>query len=446
MDHFPIIHNPIYPPIRVPVLGSRNKRYVYDHKGFYGYPERAGFDLSVLKTREIPEGKYSDDVASFLQAWLFFGLFEELLSSASEFVREVLFEKGQFGKPTPPDVTLSIAILGETLSHARNLAYYIAPGSKQEGIWTPDCNPPWESEQLIQSLKLLDHLGRAFLMPWGSVYSLTQRLEERGFCRSEIKFLGGYTISSAYFASCISRYKKGNHVNCTETKCITYQVTSEYRSMQVNDKDCIDSHCGLEVDTDKLSSLLRKGATPVSVRSIEGDSEKVKIEIKDSALVDQYVAISHVWSDRLGNPEANALYCCQLQRTQEMVDGLGHITESSDPVRFWIDTLCIPVQNEQDRRLAISDMAKYYSEASCVLVLDADLMACSTMVSPNELLLRISLSTWMRRLWTLQEGALTKRLYFQFKDGTASLNDLVKEVNSQQSVANIHAYDPCFIF
>lgn len=77
MDHFPIIHNPIYPPIRVPVLGSRNKRYVYDHKGFYGYPERAGFDLSVLKTREIPEGKYSDDVASFLQAWLFFGLFEE---------------------------------------------------------------------------------------------------------------------------------------------------------------------------------------------------------------------------------------------------------------------------------------------------------------------------------------------------------------------------------
>jgi hypothetical protein len=77
MDHFPTIDNPVYPKIKVPVLGPRNKRYVYDHKGFYGYPERAGFHLSALRIRKIPEGKSSEDAASFLQAWLFFGLFEE---------------------------------------------------------------------------------------------------------------------------------------------------------------------------------------------------------------------------------------------------------------------------------------------------------------------------------------------------------------------------------
>jgi hypothetical protein len=537
MDHFPTIANPVYPQVKVPVLGPRNKRYVYDHQGFYGYPERAGFDLSALRMRKIPEDKSPDDVASFLQAWLFFGLFEEffqfswviqpenstttlqdvlikadengedfictklltqvlpmwvdyqlklendllgryedlaisshrtkftikiqggllkidrLLSEASEFVREVLFERGQIGTLLPFDVTLSIAILGETLSNARNLAYFIAPGSKQESIWTPvalalGLQSPWEREQLINSLQLPDPIGGAFLMPWGSVSCMTQRLKESKFCRSEIKFLQGYTISSAYFASRISRFKKGNHVNCTETKCIAYQVTSEYRPMHVDDDNCITSLCHfIEFETEKISSLLRRGVTPVvSVRSMPTDSQKVRVEIKDSTLVDQYVAISHVWSDGLGNPSANALYCCQLQRIQDMVNGLGSTVPSSDPIHFWVDTLCVPVHNVEDRRMALSNMAKYYSEASCVLVLDADLMACSTTVSPNELLMRVSLSTWMRRLWTLQEGALAQRLYFRFNDGTASLNGLVQDVGDDQTVADIYAHDPCFVF
>lgn len=537
MDHFPTIHNPVYPPIKVPVLGSRNKRYTYDHQGFYGYPKRAGFNLSLLRRSEIPEGKSYEGVASFLQAWLFFGLFEEffqfswvvqhdtstvtlqdiltttdengrdfictknlteilpkwidyqlklendllgrygdltipsnrkqfilgvqgelskidrLFWEASEFVREVLFKDGRFGKLLPPDVTLSISILGETLSNARNLAYFIAPASKQESIWAPvalalGLQQPWEREQLIQSLQLPDPIGGAFLMPWGSVSSLRQRLEESGFCRSEIKFLEGYRISTAYFASRIARFKKGNHVECTETKCVAYQVTSDYLPMHVNANNCVDSHCSLiEVDAEKISSLLRKGATPViSVRLMQTDSQKVITEIQDSTLVDQYVAISHVWSDGLGNSDANALYYCQLQRIQDMINDLKMAIASSGPIHFWIDTLCIPVHNVQDRRLALGNMAKYYSEASCVLVLDADLMACSTTVSPDELLMRISLSTWMRRLWTLQEGALAKQLYFQFKDGVASLSDLVKEVESQESVAGIYAHDPCFVF
>lgn len=537
MDHFPPIHNPVYPPIKVPVLGSRNKRYTYDHQGFYTYPERAGFDLSLLRRREIPEGKSSEDLASFLQAWLFFGLFEEffhfswvvqadtstitlqdiltrtdengrdfictknfseilpkwidyqlklendllgrhgdftipsnrkqfilevqgelakidnLLSIASEFVREVLFENGQFGKLCPPDVTLSISILGETLSNTRNLAYFIAPGSKQESIWTPAAlalglQQPWEREQLIHSLQLPDPIGGAFLMPWGSISALTQRLQESGFCRSEIKFLQGYRISSAYFASRIARFKKGSHAGCTETKCIAYQLTSEYHPKHVNAGKCVNVHCSLiEVEIEKISSLLQKGATPIiSIRSMQTDSQKVMVEIEDSTHVDQYVAISHVWSDGLGNSDANALYCCRLQRIQDVVNKLGHITRSSDPIHFWIDTLCIPVHNVQDRRLALSNMARYYSQASCVLVLDVDLMACSTAVSPDELLMRISLSTWMRRLWTLQEGALAKQLYFEFNDGIVSLSDLVKAVGSQQSVADIYAHDPCFVF
>lgn len=537
MDHFPAIKNPAYPNIRVPLLGSQDKRYIYDHKGFYGYPERAGFDVSVLRRRRIPEGKSSEDTASFLQAWLFFGLFEEffqfswmiecnnstkplqdiltktdengqniictkalthilpmwvdqqvalekdfldkdidvnihshrqrfattiqrrlskidhLLSEAGQYVRTILFKDGQFSKLMPPDVCLSIAILGETLSFTRNLAYVIAPESEQRVVWTPlalalGLGPLWESELLMKSLDLPESLGSMTFTRWGEVSCLAQRLQERGFCRSEINFFQGYTISSAYFASRIPRVRKGNHVECTDTKCIAYQVTSEYQPMHVHGNYCDPLLCPfIEAETDKLSSLLRRGATPViSVCSMENDSQELMIDIKSSTLVKQYVAISHVWSDGLGNPDSNAMYRCQLLNIQKMVNLLGVMIGSSKPVHFWIDTLCIPVHDVQDRRCALNNMARYYSDASCVLVLDADLMACSTAISSNEFLMRMCLSTWMRRLWTLQEGILAKELWAPVRGGISSINRLVSSFSCQQSVADIYAYAPCVTF
>ncbi|KAF3397404.1 hypothetical protein DPV78_008169 [Talaromyces pinophilus] len=195
------------PSNQVPVLGSRNKRYTYDHQGFYTYPKRAGFDLSLLRRREIPHSKSSEDVASFLQAWLFFGFLgvqgelskiDKLLLIASEFVREALFEDWQFGKLYPPDVTLSISILRETLSNAHNMAYFIAPGSKQESIWTPvalalGLQQPGEMEQLIRSLQLPGPIEGAFLMPWHEGACLLSRSSSRkavfikvksSFCRA----------------------------------------------------------------------------------------------------------------------------------------------------------------------------------------------------------------------------------------------------------------------
>lgn len=44
------------------------------------------------------------------------------------------------------------------------------------------------------------------------------------------------------------------------------------------------------------------------------------------------------------------------------------------------------------------------------------------------MLVRIFISSWMRRLWTLQEGALAKSLYFQFKDEARSLNELALSI------------------
>jgi len=96
-----------------------------------------------------------------------------------------------------------------------------------------------------------------------------------------------------------------------------------------------------------------------------------------------------------------------------------------------------------------------YEEADHVLVLDKSLSPCTSSVPPEtsgegdgeadgeasgeaplakpaETCLRILTSTWMRRLWTLQEGVLAKSLYFEFQDRlvhlvkeTAELGDLL---------------------
>lgn len=71
-------------------------------------------------------------------------------------------------------------------------------------------------------------------------------------------------------------------------------------------------------------------------------------------------------------------------------------------------------------------MLHTYKNAELVLVLDASLEACSVRARPQERLLRITISPWMRRLWTLQEAWVAKRLAFQFSEKACLTLDLTK--------------------
>ncbi|RPD54381.1 hypothetical protein L227DRAFT_604157 [Lentinus tigrinus ALCF2SS1-6] len=63
-------------------------------------------------------------------------------------------------------------------------------------------------------------------------------------------------------------------------------------------------------------------------------------------------------------------------------------------------------------------MARTYKEAASVLVIDTGIQTqCSTSSTVSNYLFRISLSGWMHRVWTLQEGLLARRLYFEFGGG-----------------------------
>jgi hypothetical protein len=85
-------------------------------------------------------------------------------------------------------------------------------------------------------------------------------------------------------------------------------------------------------------------------------------------------------------------------------------------VFFWMDTLCVPRTPENIYKEAIKKMRDVYANAERVLVLDAELMASTAECSYEEINVRIKCSTWIRRLWTVQEAVLAKKLIFQFRE------------------------------
>lgn len=89
-----------------------------------------------------------------------------------------------------------------------------------------------------------------------------------------------------------------------------------------------------------------------------------------------------------------------------------------------MDVLCIP-HEKRSRQLAIGLMAQTYAEVVAVLVLDAGIRTCSKAAPKEESILRVLTSGWMQKLWTLQEGMLARRLYFEFSDGIIGFDELV---------------------
>lgn len=126
----------------------------------------------------------------------------------------------------------------------------------------------------------------------------------------------------------------------------------------------------------------------------------------------KYVVVSHVSSDGLGNPERNVLVQCQIQRLNNLVAKFADF--QGEPVYLWIDSLLIPVNSPGLRKMAIGQMFDVYALVQWTIVLDADLM--ENQIGPDylEAAMRITMSGWMQRLWTLQEGVMTRSLFFLF--------------------------------
>ena len=216
-----------------------------------------------------------------------------------------------------------------------------------------------------------------------------------------------------------------DHSHCTNHACVADNIDeSTYASKHLSAVcDCahVGEDCGASA---QVARILHSSSIPViQISQAQGDrTADIIISVKESFKA-PYVAISHVWSDGLGNPRNNTLPQCQLSRLQDCVNIL--YPESSHPVPFWIDTICVPRQMRL-RKTAIRFMGQTYKAADKVLVIDAWLTETGLAGNERLDLLKIKSSNWTQRLWTLQECLLSQQgqLCFLTPEGPIAEGDI----------------------
>ena len=252
------------------------------------------------------------------------------------------------------------------------------------------------------------------------------RLQENKWCPREIwNLVKKYNSTIGYYASLlISPSSNKDHSVCTSLVCEAFNVRDDklYPYRHEKPLPCCEF---LPMDTRKVIAILKQGLIPVTTYDGRSDaSTYIEVTAADSSTA--YVAISHVWSDGMGNPRANAMPICQLERISSICR-----SEDGSHMPFWIDTLCCPTEPEEATELAISLMRKTYHEAAAVVFLDEWLSSCSaqSVPAPN-IMLRIMLSGWTQRLWTFQEGMLGRQVWILFADQLVPMDEIARAVRA----------------
>ncbi|CZR59572.1 uncharacterized protein PAC_09466 [Phialocephala subalpina] len=498
MEHLPPVTKP-HDPIFVPYMGDRE----YDGLEFASYPARRGFDLDRLLQGDL-QGHSVDAIASFLQVWLYFGFIHEFLGvkvNLEEFVRTddggqrwVTTEKlpgilhtihqDIVAERSHPDYTDKyVQKRNQGLADCLNLEYRV-----WEELSRLAANPlPPEIALSIQVLAITLQVGATQLLmsnaagqlayrnqaPWerGLHFRLTRnsfltdRMINQGWCPIVIEQIrAGCNVVGQYYVSLLGPSpRKIDHSSCTkddkDCKGIA-QLQSLKLAHETEDCQCKV----LSVDTTKLHQIITEHEIPILQLVEENGEPTLEVISSTSEPSLEYTAMSHVWTDGWGNPDSNSLPLCRVKKLVSAIAASYEMPDFDltwqDPenvkfyrherhderVFFWMDTLCVPRGPEHIHARAIMQMREVYTHAERVLVFDADLMASTAEASYEELNMRIRCSRWIRRLWTLQEAVLAKRLIYQFKERchmfmTSSLNWMVRRKDLEINYYNTIGWD-----
>jgi hypothetical protein len=469
-------------PYLLPQLEHDSANFAYDNEGFLDFPTRKGFKKTVFSKKKDPEflqGRSVLEAAAFLQEWLFFGFVSDVLN--------VQILKSQFLRDSVGQPTISLDALGSHITAWQNrinklndnerdievrridivfqefteLVNYCLTDTGSASAICPLAKYPEISNNIILTAEILTYWkgrlfpgSQPFKLGFSTLISTTinELVGQGGWCPTDISMINAqFSANAAYFAIRLGPFQsRRDHSTCTSDEC-KWRNLPDYEPRHLANCDCSDrsKEAHVSFPAEDIKPLLGDGKFPlITVHSIGKTCEvQVQSAKNQETSYKKYVAISHVFADGLGNECENAL-ACQLKRLQRMVDAL--YDNQSDcpesPLPFWFDTFCIPqgLSEKQVKKDAITDMATVYRNADRVLVLDADLLLFDA--SPaiqhnnyNEVFMRIKLSRWMRRLWTLQEALLASDLWFQFKDGPLRFHDLW---SAFRSLANSGTWSP----
>jgi hypothetical protein len=252
-----------------------------------------------------------------------------------------------------------------------------------------------------------------------------------------------------------------DHSRCTKDKCTFMTIDSSYRTRHVpqgcqcdsefsDPSSVINSLQGDEIPL--IQEVLQPKAIERQLEGAEGSDTTSMAEATDpepsfriieSSKGKNFVAISHVWAEGLGNPHGNSLPTCALKWISDWVNRFTFRSDDEqdeeenrerpfeETVRgktpFWLDTICVPVTPPEVWKKAINRLRKPYQDTALVLVLDSYLYTQNTGdLDPLEMWARVLCCSWSRRLWTFQEARLAKpgRLWILFNDTAMTMEDI----------------------
>lgn len=480
MDH---LHRPKDPisSWEFPVYGSLD----YDNCDFYSYPERQGWNGELFSREDFRPSSHKRSLSqtiAFVQTWLYFGLlaafldvpirtkeftkvdhsgryllsttslpnllntwvarmrtvsggrvkslYQEkavLLNFSSRLSRIINIDHPHFYHGLPRLLGLSIAVLGETIE----CAYESTLGGH------------------IRGPEIITRLG--FF-----ISSVSHRFDSLGWCANDLRRLKLHMlITGELFGSMVKRTEAVSHSQCLDSRCSANDIDpTTYRTRHIHDSCDCDF---VQLDQQVVKRILKAGGIPlVSIHTCSTTGE-LRLDVKRAEGNNlNYTAISHVWSDGLGKVMENSIPRCQAIRMKDLLLRTAQLGLSNewthDPKKFtkipegrenlfWLDTLCVPLETEF-RHLAIARMGDTYGLSHKMIVLDSELMRCSYHDrSDEESLFRVGVSSWMRRIWTLQEAVMAKQFFVEFADGFFDVHAAIQSIK-ERSVLESECYDP----
>ena len=479
MDHIPIVRNPFPGNIidAVPLLetlviyGNLKRGFI----GFKTFPQDHGYTSTGAK---LGEDIIVLDPA-FLQSWLFFGLLAEVFGDSEMQFDSMDFINTQSDLPMLTTKEMSRYIwywqakiqhedYDDAVEHAKEVDKCLELVHQITNKLSQSIDATYlgslANSFLLPIMLIAEHLCRSRReiisrsnpqnLRW-DFPPLQKALSKAGWCPGELFVINqDCNLTCKYYLSMIDRNELEKHnpdnisLKKDHSKCTSYGTCQAHQIEMSTYPTRHTIHCQGSLNNSypackrigppikEIASILEEGSYTLLTYGFDGENPQVYPAKPENV----YVAISHVWSDGLGNKEDNTLQECQVSRIQKLVNEL-YDTEFH-PVKFWIDTFGVPVGPQYDhlKQKAINRMADTYRLANKVLVLDNCLQYCSQECSWVEMNMRIRYCPWMTRVWTMMEGMSNSSVFFQF-DGKAmqadDLRDTAKQLRSLLAVSDI---------
>ena len=404
-----------------------------------------GFALS-------PAAAIAKHTASFLQAWLYYGLLESVLGKKIKIsymmrpnendeellysrnlhfsLRQIVHKWRLADEATKRDMNSHIT---KELRLVQTWVSRLAAWSQESIRTRRDIQYPGFVDLVAQVLPAIVRLAESIIetaiyafkgvvvenisgwqIPDSVAVARRRKMREAQWCDFQIRLLEETTNEST-MEWCINQDIKQDptgHDECTPLQCIRNNVPSETNPQRHRDPECQCS--ALMPDLLELERILLAGGIPlVSVASWDAKMELV-VHAFSQADPHDYTAISHVWVDGMGGLPAQGLLECQVRWLDKIVTQLPQSTGGGN--KFWIDTLCIPRKPKKVYYLALDRIRDVYIYASNTLVADRLIRTCPPEASTETLYAHIYMSAWMQRMWTYEEAVLSRNLIFVLKD------------------------------